>query len=129
MTIELTICLVDRPGSLAAACDTLGRAGVNIDGACGMVRDGRGELHLLVSDATQAERSLIDAGFEICSERDVTVVAVANAPGSAAALLRRVAEAGVNVDLLYMTGDGRMVLASEDPSALRDTLARGELPG
>ena len=122
MTTELTICLVDQPGSLATACDTLGRAGVNIDGACGLVRDGRGELHLLVSDGTQAQRALIDAGFEICSERQVTVVPVANEPGAAASLLRRIADADVNVDLLYATVDGRMVLASEDPRAIRGTL-------
>ena len=122
MATELTICLVDRPGSLATACDTLGRAGVNIDGACGMVRDGRGELHVLVSDSVQAERALIDAGFEICAERQVTVVAVPNQPGSAASLLRRVAEAGVNVELLYATADGRMVLAGEDTRALREAL-------
>lgn len=124
MTTELTVCLVDRPGSLAAASDVLGRAGVTIDGACGLVRDGRGELHILVSDTTQAERALIDSGFEICSTRQVTVVNVANQPGSAAAVLRRIADAGVNVDLLYATMDGRIVLASEDPRALQDALTR-----
>ncbi len=122
MTTELTICLVDQPGSLATACDTLGRAGVNIDGACGLVRDGRGELHVLVSDGTQAQRALIDAGFEICAVRQVAVVPVPNEPGAAASLLRQVAEAGVNVDLLYATVDGRLVLAGEDPATLREAL-------
>lgn len=123
MTTDMAIGLVDRPGTLADACDTLGRAGVNIEGACGFVCDGRGEFHVLVTDAVRAGRALIDAGFEILAERQVTVVPVANAPGSAAALLRRIAEAGVNVDLLYATVDGRLVLAGEDPRAIRDALA------
>ena len=123
MTTDLTIGLIDRPGTLADACDTLGRAGVNIEGACGYVCDVRGVFHVLVGDATRAGRALIDAGFEIVAERQVAVVPVADVPGSAAALLRRIAEAGVNVDLLYATLDGRLVLAGEDPRAIRDALA------
>lgn len=123
MTTDLTIGLIDRPGTLADACDTLGRAGVNIEGACGYVCDGRGVFHVLVDDATRAGRALIDAGFEIVAERQVAVVPVADVPGSEAALLRRIAEAGVNVDMLYATVDGRLVLAGEDPRAIRDALA------
>lgn len=122
MTTDLTISLVDRPGSLAHACDILGRAGVNIDGACGYVRNGHVEFHIVVSDTVQAERALIDAGFEVSAERPVTVVPVANQPGAAAALLRRIADAGVNVELLYCTLDGRVVLAGEDQPAIRAAL-------
>lgn len=123
MTTDMTIGLADRPGTLADACDTLGRAGVNIEGACGFVCDGRGELHVLVTDVVRAGRALIDAGFEILAERQVSVVPVANTPGAAAALLRRVSAAGINVDLLYATVDGRLVVAGDDPRAIRDALA------
>ena len=122
MTTDLTISLMDRPGSLASACDTLGRAGVNIDGACGFVADGRGAFHVLVADTTRAQRALIDAGFEILDERQVAIVKVENEPGSAAALLRRIADAGVNIDLLYATVDGRLVLCGDDLPALRAAL-------
>lgn len=80
MTIDLAIGLLDRPGSLARARDTLGRAGVNIEGACGFVCEGRGEFHVLVTDVGRAGRALIDAGFEIVAERQVAVVPVVNAP-------------------------------------------------
>lgn len=122
MTTDLTISLVNRPGSLADACDTLGRAGVNLDGACGYVADGRGSFHVLVADPTHARRALMDAGFEILDERQVAVIPVANTPGAAAALLRRIADAGVNVDLLYATVDGRMVLGGDDYRRISDTL-------
>jgi hypothetical protein len=110
MSTDLTVGLINRPGTLADASDALGRAGINIEGACGFVCDGQGVYHVLVEDAEHARRALIDAGFEIQDERQVVVAAVENRPGGAAALLRQVAEAGVNVDLLYLAANGRLVL-------------------
>ncbi len=122
MAIDLTISLVHQPGTLAEACDALGHAGVNIEGASGLVSAGRGVFHVLVEDAERARRALIDAGFEIQAERQVALVPVDNRPGEAAKVLRRVAEAGVNVDLLYATVSGRLVLCGDDISAIRRAL-------
>ena len=122
MTTDLTIGLVDRPGTLAQASDALGRAGVNIEGACGFAADGRGVYHVLVADAERARRALIDAGFEIQAERPVAVLPVDNRPGEAARLLRRIADAGVNLELLYTTLDGQIVLGGADPGAIRRAL-------
>ena len=122
LTTDLAIGLVNRPGSLAQACDALGHAGVNLDGACGYVTDGQGSFHVLVGDPTHARRALMDAGFEILEERQVAVVPLVNEPGSAAALLRRIADGGVNIDLLYATVDGHIILGGDDLAALRATL-------
>jgi hypothetical protein len=119
MTTDLTVGLIDRPGTLAQASDALGRAGVNIEGACGFVCEGIGVYHVLVQNAEQARRALIDSGFEIQAERRVAVTRVENRPGAAAALLRRIADAGMNVDLLYMTGDGRLVLSGGDVDGIQ----------
>src|SRR2546425_13360906 len=105
MATDLTVSLINRPGTLAQASDTLGRAGINIDGACGFVCAGQGVYHVLVEDAERARRALIDSGFEIQEERQVVIAPIENTPGAAAAVLRRVAEAGLNVDLLYMASD------------------------
>ena len=123
MSTDLTISLLDRPGTLALASDALGRAGVNIDGACGYVAGGRGVYHVLVTDAERARRALIDAGFEILAERGAVVLPIENRPGEAARLLRRIADAGVNLDLLYTTLDGHVVLGGEDLASLRRALA------
>ncbi len=40
MVTDLTVGLMNRPGTLAQASDTLGRAGINIEGACGFVCEG-----------------------------------------------------------------------------------------
>lgn len=118
MATDLTIGLFDRPGSLAGASDALGRAGINIDGACGFVCDGQGTYHVLVGEVERARRALIDAGFTIEDERRVFISPIENQPGAAAALLRRVAEMNVNVDLMYTTLDGRLVLGGADAEAI-----------
>ena len=122
MTTDLTIGLLDRPGTLARASDALGRAGVNIEGACGYVCEGQGTYHVLVSDVERARHALIDAGFEILAERRVVVSPVEDRPGAAAALLRRIADAGVNIDLLYLAVDGRLVLGGSDERAIEQAL-------
>ncbi len=122
MAIDITVALVNRPGTLLRACEALGRAGVNIDGACGYVSDHLGVFHVLVEDAERARRTLLNADLEIREERSVLVTPVENRPGAAAAVLRRVAEAGVNIDLLYATADGRLVLGGDDLTALRRAL-------
>jgi hypothetical protein len=124
MASNLTIRLVHRPGTLAQATEALGCAGANIEGACGYVcESGEGVLHVLITDTERARRALIDIGFEILAERPVVLVAVANAPGEAAKLFRRVADAGHNIDLLYLAADGRLVLAGDDVRAIGAALA------
>jgi hypothetical protein len=119
---DLTVGLVNQPGTLLRASDALARAGLNIEGACGYVCEGQGVFHVLVEEAERARRALLDAGLEIQEERQVVVTPIENRPGSASAVLRRVAEAGANVDLLYTTPDGRLVLGGDDLHAIRYAL-------
>lgn len=123
MPTDLTVALIDRPGTLALASDALGRAGVNIEGACGYVCDDIGRYHVLVADVERARRALIDSGFELVAERQVVVTGIEDRPGAAAELLRRVAAGGANVDLLYLTVDGRLVLGGDDIPAIAHALA------
>ena len=123
MAIDLGVRLPTRPGSLVRVAEALGRAGINIDGACGLEAGGEGLLHVLVENGELARRTLLNAGIEITSESQVVVLELENRPGTGAAVLRRVADAGVNVDLLYTTLDGRLVLGSDDPARLRRALA------
>lgn len=120
---DLTIALADRPGTLAKASDVLGRASINIEGACGFVCGDVGTFHVLVGDAERARRALIDAGFEIQAERRVAVTPVEHRPSAAAAILRRVADAGLNIDLLYLTADGQLVLGGPDVAGIARALA------
>jgi hypothetical protein len=122
MPTDLTVGLVNQPGTLLRASEALGRAGVNIEGACGYVCDGQGVYHVLVEDARRARSALMDAGLELQDEREVVTTPVANRPGSAATVLRRVANAGVNIDLIYVTADSQLVLGGPDLPAIRSAL-------
>ena len=120
MPKDLMVIVVNRPGTLADAAEALGNAGVNIDGGCGFPADGEGVFHILVEDAAGARRAVEGAGLEVRAERDVVLLdPLPDQPGSLGIALRRIADAGVNVDLLYSTADGRVVLGGDDVEGLR----------
>jgi hypothetical protein len=51
---DLTVILEDRPGTLGDLGEATGRAGINIEGVCGITEGGRGVIHVLVGDADAA---------------------------------------------------------------------------
>ena len=114
MPRDLTIVLEDRPGTLAAALQAVGQAGINIDGACGFPNAGEAILHILVQDGAAARGALEAAGQMVRAERDVIVCPVEDTPGAAGAIFRRIADEGVNVDLVYLTAQGQLVIGADD---------------
>ncbi len=114
MTKDLTIILEDRPGTLADMGEALGRAGINIEGLCGFPCGGEGTGHILVEDAAAARRALEEIGVKVRDERQVLVLEIENRPGALGEVSRRIAEAGVNIDLVYLVTDGRLVLGVDD---------------
>jgi hypothetical protein len=122
MATDLTVRLVDRPGTMAAACEALGDAGVNIDGCCAYPAGTAGQLHLLVEDAGAARQALSAAGYEVVQDRQVIVHELADVPGSAGQCLRRIADAGVNLELIYVATATRLVIGADDLDAARAAL-------
>ena len=114
MAWDLTVILTDRPGTIADMGEALGSAGVNIKGGCGFPCEGRGVLHVLVEDPDAAGAALGEAGIEVGPTRPVLTFRAQDEPGQLGTLARRMAEAGVNVDLLYITMDGEIVFGVDD---------------
>lgn len=121
---DLTVNLENKPGMLAQLGEALGNAGINIEGVCGVAAAGgsEGEVHILVQDAQLAREALADAGIDCGGERDVEVVSLVDQPGEMGRHLRKIADAGVNVDLTYLATSTRLVLGSSDMAALRAAL-------
>lgn len=119
MPTDLTVVVEDRPGRLADVGEALGRAGVNIEGLAATTGGGQGTIHLLVEDATAARRALEQAGIPVQSSREVLVVEVVDRPGALGELARRIANAGVNIDLAYLATRTRLVLGSPDLERMR----------
>jgi hypothetical protein len=114
MAKDLTVELEDRPGTLADLGEALGNAGVNIDGGCGFPSGGRATLHILVEDAGAARKAIEGAGLKATDERDVVILDVTDKPGELGAIARRMADAGVNIDLVYLSARGQLVLGVDD---------------
>jgi hypothetical protein len=120
---DLAVTLENRPGTLAELGEATGKAGVNIEGMSGEARGGSAVLHILVEDAAAAREALGGAGIEVGDERDVVVVEVEDRPGTLGQVARKLADAGVNVDLAYSTFGGvRAVLGVDDPDKARAAL-------
>ncbi len=122
MATDLTVQLQNQPGTLAQLGDALGQAGINIDGVAGLAAGESGEVHVLVMDAGMAREALAAAGVDIGAEREVEVVSIVDQPGEMGRHLRRVADAGINVDLLYLATGTRLVIGSDDAEGLRRAL-------
>lgn len=122
MTSDLTVILEDRPGTLADVGEALGKAGINIDGLCGFPVEGKGCLHLLLEDAASARSALKAVGIEVRDERQVLVLEVEDRPGTFGDVSRRIANAGVNVDLIYVASNSRIVIGADDLEKARTAL-------
>ena len=117
---DLSILLENRPGALAEMGEALGRAGVSVEGGGAWVVDGRGVAHFLFEDGAAARRALEAAGIRVLAERDVLVQRLRqDEPGQLGKLSRRMAEAGVNIEVVYSDHDHRLVLVVDDPEAGR----------
>lgn len=114
MPTDVTVRLEDRPGELARLGEALGSAGVNLDGFAATTAGGQGEIHVLVEDAAAARRALEGAGIQVTGEREVLVVDAPNSPGELGKAARRLAEAGVNIEMAFPTADGRLVFGVDD---------------
>src|SRR4029453_6064183 len=119
MPTDLPVVLVNRPGSDAAAMQALGQAGINIDGITGSGCAGEGILPILVADGTSARGVLEAAGQVVREERQVLVLPVDDRPGAGGAIMRRIADAGVNVDFIYLSTRGQLVVGAGDPDQAR----------
>jgi hypothetical protein len=112
---DLTIALENRPGALAEMGDALGRAGVSIEGGVAFVVNGEGVAHFLLEDAAAAGQALKLAGIRVLEERDVLVQRLNQAkPGQLGKLTRRMAEAGVNIEVLYSDHYHQLILVVDD---------------
>lgn len=122
MATDVVIELDNRPGELARVATAISDAGVNLSAATCLGDGARAELHILVPHAEPVRRALAITNQAITAEREVVVVEVRDEPGQLAALARKVGEAGINLDLLYVATGSRIVFGSPQVEELRAVL-------
>jgi hypothetical protein len=122
MAFDLVIDIENTPGALAQVAAAISDAGVNIAAATCIGSAERAELHILVPHAEAARHSLAISHLGVTREREVVVVDVEDRPGVLADLTRTIAEAGIDLDLVYVATRNRVVFGAADLAALRAVL-------
>src|SRR5262245_17812921 len=122
MAFDLVIEIENTPGALAQVAAAISDAGVNLAGATCVGPGERAELHILVPHAEAARHALAISHLAVTREREVVVVDVVDRPGVLADLTRRIARAGVDLDLVYVATRDRVVFGSPDLAGLRAAL-------
>ena len=114
---DLAIVLDDRPGALARMGAALGGAGVSVEGGGAWVVGAQGAAHFLIADEDEAAavRALAEAGITLSAVRDVLVQRLRqDVPGQLGLLCQRMADAGVNIEVLYSDHANQLILVVDD---------------
>jgi hypothetical protein len=122
MPYDLVIEIKNEPGALARVAGAISDAGVNLAAATCLAKTDDVELHILVPHAEAVRHALAISQLAVTREREVVVVDVEDRPGVLADLTRKVARAGVDLDLVYIATRNRVVFGSPDLAALKAAL-------
>lgn len=93
-----TVDLKNQPGELARLCEAMAGNGVNLI-LCATTRGESGTVAFIADDEASAETVLADAAIGY-ARRPALTIRMENQPGAGAATFRKLADAGVNTDLL-----------------------------
>jgi len=127
---DLSMALEHRPGALAEMGEALGRAGVSVEGGGAWVAGGTVAAHFLFADGAAARRALETAGIRVLRENEVVILRLTQGePGQLGKIGRKMAEAGVNIEVQYSDHDHNLILVVEDLArgrAVAETWMRGQ---
>jgi hypothetical protein len=123
MAVDIVIAVDNKPGELAKLAAAVSDAGVNLAAATFTGVGETAELHILVPHAEPVRHALAITHADFHTrEHEVVVVEVEDNPGVLADLTRQIAEAGVNLDTVYVATNNRVVFGSTDIVGLRKAL-------
>jgi hypothetical protein len=114
---DLMVIVKHKPGTLADVGELLGKNGINMEGICGYPEKDDAVLHILVEDDSTARWVLENEGLEVRAVRDVLVMDIGNIagkPGTGGKLARRLGNNRINIDLIYLAENNRIVLGVDD---------------
>src|SRR5208283_891525 len=113
---DVAVRLENRPGALAEMGEALGRARVSVEGGGGFVVGGEGVMHFLFNDGQAARKVLEAARIEVVGVREVLVQRLRQeTPGQLGMIARRMADAGVNIEVVYSDHENQLILVVDKP--------------
>ncbi|HEX9250189.1 MAG TPA: ACT domain-containing protein [Gemmatimonadaceae bacterium] len=122
---DCSIQLTNHAGDLARVAQALARRGVNIKALAGMSIGGAAMARILPDDIVVA-RSALEAAKIRFSESEVHLVLLENKAGILADVTNRLAEAGINLEAVYVTGIAddlvELAIVSDNPKKAKKIL-------
>jgi len=122
---EFTVHLANRPGMLATLTEQLASAGINIEALAAFGVDEVGVVRLMVDDSVTTRSVLQRAGMTF-DERPIQVTQLPHKPGALATMARELADAGINIDAVYLlrsSAEGLdFAIGVDDPEAAAERL-------
>jgi hypothetical protein len=109
---QLAVFIENKPGTLAAVCDALAKAGINIYGLATSDTIDHNVVRLVVSDPARALEIFEERGTLVV-ESDVLLVENRNQPGALSKIAKALAKKKINIDYAYLAshpGDVRGLL-------------------
>jgi len=98
---EFVVAMENQPGRLASLTEALAAFGVNIEALTAYGHNADGTVRLIVDDAATTRRVLQEAALQNVENTVLTAV-LPHRPGELARLTRSVADAGINIDAIYV---------------------------
>lgn len=117
---DLEIHMENQPGELALMGETLGLAGISVEGGGTFGVGDFGVAHFLVEDGPAAKAALESVGMKVAAAKEVLIQRLnQDEPGQLGKISRAMAVAGVNIEVLYSDHAGQLILLVDDVEAGR----------
>ena len=123
---DCSIQLTNHPGDLSRVAQVLGRRGVNIKAIAAISVGGGVAMARILPDDIVVARSALEAANIRFTEGEVHLVLLENKAGALADVTRRLGDAGVNLEALYITGIAddlvELAIVSDNPKKAKKVL-------
>ena len=128
IAIQLALFLENQPGTLAAVCDELAAASINILALTISDTVDHSVVRMIVSDTDKALNIFEEHGTLVV-ENEVLLIEIDNKPGSLSRIAHELASAEVNIEYAYLatgheTSKGLMVLRLSDAEKALELLQK-----
>jgi hypothetical protein len=116
---QLAVFLENKPGALAAVCDALAEAKINIFGLTVSDTTDHAVVRMVVSN-TERAMTLFEAHGVLVVESDVLMIQNDNKPGSLSRIAQALSQKKINIDYGYLASmpaakKGLLILRVTDP--------------
>ena len=124
--------LTNKPGELARLTDAIAQKGINITGFAGAATGSTGTAVLVTNDEAATRSAIASTGAKV-REIELVTVGLQNHPGTLAEIVRKIADAGINIEAAMpvgMAGDEvHVAFATSDPARTRQILGERVMTG